>query len=386
MVASDMFDPYPFESDDDLEITELDLDALDAVAKNQVGVAELAKSYESWRYGHVIVDEAQQLTPMQWRMVMRRTSNRALTILGDIAQKTTTRQPNESPSANWASVLPEALKDLEAIQLTVNYRSAVEFNELAEVLRKKIAPGLSESLALQHQLEPVSVVSCDGLVRCVETSVGDNQDASSQQEPICKPETQAISGTVLQSASQTASQTESQQASQTESQQASHAESQLASHTSLAAFEELKNADSNAASTDARRRSDSQVIATLKAWLQNTNERIAVIHSGKAASDISTALTALRSSMPSVSLAATQPSPAQLSFDLSRIEVHALEQIKGLEFDAVVVWDPHEIAAQTAGLNHLYIAITRARKRLCFAVRNEFSHLQASEMIAQITG
>ena len=48
----------------------------------RITVSELAGENESWRYGHVIVDEAQDLTPMQWRMVMRRVRGRSLTIVG----------------------------------------------------------------------------------------------------------------------------------------------------------------------------------------------------------------------------------------------------------------------------------------------------------------
>ena len=64
-------DPYPFESEDDIEIRELDIESVDAVAEARVTIGELAGQNESWRYGHVIVDEAQDLTPMQWRMIMR---------------------------------------------------------------------------------------------------------------------------------------------------------------------------------------------------------------------------------------------------------------------------------------------------------------------------
>src|SRR5581483_1742530 len=52
-------------------------------------------------YGHVIVDEAQDLTPMQLRMIARRARDGSLTILGDVAQGT-----GPVPYASWSDVLP----------------------------------------------------------------------------------------------------------------------------------------------------------------------------------------------------------------------------------------------------------------------------------------
>ena len=52
-------------------------------------------------FGHVVIDEAQNLTPMELRMVVRRARRQSLTILGDIAQRTT-----EAGLSSWANVLP----------------------------------------------------------------------------------------------------------------------------------------------------------------------------------------------------------------------------------------------------------------------------------------
>ena len=40
----------------------------------------------SWAYGHVIIDEAQELSSMAWRMVLRRNPTRSMTVVGDVAQ------------------------------------------------------------------------------------------------------------------------------------------------------------------------------------------------------------------------------------------------------------------------------------------------------------
>ena len=48
--------------------------------------AERAAADRTWAFGHVIVDEAQELSPMAWRLLMRRCPSRSMTIVGDVAQ------------------------------------------------------------------------------------------------------------------------------------------------------------------------------------------------------------------------------------------------------------------------------------------------------------
>ena len=49
-------------------------------------VAERAEPDRTWAYGHVVVDEAQELSAMTWRLLMRRCPPRSMTLVGDIAQ------------------------------------------------------------------------------------------------------------------------------------------------------------------------------------------------------------------------------------------------------------------------------------------------------------
>ncbi|MDH3295024.1 MAG: UvrD-helicase domain-containing protein, partial [Acidimicrobiia bacterium] len=65
----------------------LDLEGVDAAQEEGATVVELVGQERSWQFGHVIVDEAQDLTPMQWRMVARRSSGGGLTVVGDLAQR-----------------------------------------------------------------------------------------------------------------------------------------------------------------------------------------------------------------------------------------------------------------------------------------------------------
>jgi len=136
-------EPYPFESDDDIEIRELDLEDVDALGDKRITVSELAGENESWRYGHVIVDEAQDLTPMQWRMVMRRVRGRSLTIVGDLAQR------SASAVDRWEDVLPPELADAHRQDLTVNYRSPSEIHELAVAVLADYAPSITPAIALR---------------------------------------------------------------------------------------------------------------------------------------------------------------------------------------------------------------------------------------------
>ena len=64
------------------------IDASQLAERQDVGqhqtTAERAAGDRTWTYGHVIVDEAQELSEMAWRMVMRRIPNRWMTLVGDI--------------------------------------------------------------------------------------------------------------------------------------------------------------------------------------------------------------------------------------------------------------------------------------------------------------
>ena len=79
------------------------------------------------RFGHVVVDEAQNLTPMELRMTVRRARGQSLTILGDLSQRTA-----DAGVSSWDRVLDEAGVDEHAVsELTVSYRVPNEFLEIA---------------------------------------------------------------------------------------------------------------------------------------------------------------------------------------------------------------------------------------------------------------
>jgi hypothetical protein len=81
-------------------------------------------------YGHVVVDEAQNLSPMELRMVVRRARRQSMTMLGDIAQRTA-----EARLSTWESVLRDAGVDELAIEeLLVSYRVPDDFLRIAATL------------------------------------------------------------------------------------------------------------------------------------------------------------------------------------------------------------------------------------------------------------
>jgi DNA helicase IV len=78
-------------------------------------------------YSHVLVDEAQDLTPMQWRMVGRRGRSASWTIVGDPAQSS---WPVRAEAAEARAAALEG-KDLHEFHLSTNYRNSAEIYEFA---------------------------------------------------------------------------------------------------------------------------------------------------------------------------------------------------------------------------------------------------------------
>ena len=113
--------------------------------------AQRAREDHTWAYGHVIVDEAQELTPMEWRMVFRRCPSRWMTLVGDTAQ---TSSP--AGSDDWAAALgPFVGARFRTHHLTVNYRTPAEVMEYADELLAEIDPEASTSVAIRETGVPV---------------------------------------------------------------------------------------------------------------------------------------------------------------------------------------------------------------------------------------
>jgi DNA helicase IV len=222
-------------------------------ARSYDSTAERAAADRTWTYGHIIIDEAQELSPMAWRVLMRRCPSRSMTVVGDLAQT-----GNRAGAASWADVLgPYVAGRWRLEQLTINYRNPAEIAQLADRVLAAIDVDITPPQSVRHTGVPP---------RCVEAC------ALADALPKVVSEEAAAVG----------------------------------------------------------------------------NGRVAVLGPGAQ-------LAQLRALVPAASDA-----------DLDApVTVLTVGQVKGLEFDAVVLVDPAAIMAESPrGLNDLYVALTRTTHRL----------------------
>jgi DNA helicase IV len=108
-------------------------------------IAEQAVKDRSWKFGHVIVDEAQELSPMAWRMLFRRNPNRSMTVVGDLAQCSASWAPQ-----SWDEVLESFASDRWRVaELTVNYRTPAEIMDGANAILRRAAPEVAPTVAIR---------------------------------------------------------------------------------------------------------------------------------------------------------------------------------------------------------------------------------------------
>ncbi|MEU4555958.1 HelD family protein [Micromonospora violae] len=89
-------------------------------------VADRARRQRSWVYGHVVIDEAQELSEMQWQMVLRRCPSRSITAVGDIDQAEAAHR-----HTSWAQAVQAVFGDRwTAAELTICYRTPREVMDL----------------------------------------------------------------------------------------------------------------------------------------------------------------------------------------------------------------------------------------------------------------
>lgn len=114
-------------------------------ARDTRTTAQRARADHTWAYGHVIIDEAQELSPMEWRMVFRRSPSRWMTIVGDTAQ-------TGSPAGvdDWAEALEPFVKNrFRHHALTVNYRTPQPIVDYANELLRAIDPEATPATAVR---------------------------------------------------------------------------------------------------------------------------------------------------------------------------------------------------------------------------------------------
>lgn len=120
-------------------------------------LAERASEDRSWTYGHVVVDEAQELSPMAWRMLLRRCPSRSFTIVGDVAQ-------SSSPAGTrwW----PETMDPLfqagwHLRELTVSYRIPAAVADAAQAFARAAGLPVSDMSAARDVDDAVTAVRAE---------------------------------------------------------------------------------------------------------------------------------------------------------------------------------------------------------------------------------
>jgi DNA helicase IV len=102
----------------------------------RVSAAERAAGDRAWTYGHIVVDEAQELSPMAWRALHRRVPTRSMTIVGDVAQTSALGGVRD-----WAASLDPLLGGSWRVsELTISYRTPAAVADAA--LRFAASAGL----------------------------------------------------------------------------------------------------------------------------------------------------------------------------------------------------------------------------------------------------
>ena len=106
-------------------------------------------------FGHVVVDEAQDLSPMQLRMVARRSLSGSMTVVGDIAQATGSWVP-----ASWSQVVEHlpVRRGWRLVELTVNYRTPSEIMDVAGRILEQVAPGMRPPEAVRSSGRPPRII------------------------------------------------------------------------------------------------------------------------------------------------------------------------------------------------------------------------------------
>ena len=137
-------------------------------------LAERAMADRQWTYGHVVVDEAQELSPMAWRCLMRRCPSRSFTVVGDLDQRSGHVRP-----ASWTEALGPAARALTGEHvLTMSYRTP------GSLLRRAV--DVMERLGdpVRYPLEPVREIDDAYALTIEPAALGDEPADDREEDPL----------------------------------------------------------------------------------------------------------------------------------------------------------------------------------------------------------
>ncbi len=238
-----------------------------------LSVADRARDDRSWTFGHLVVDEAQEVSPMLWRMLARRVPSRSMTVVGDLAQTS-----SAAGATSWAEALDPVAQDRwRVVELTVNYRTPARIMApAAAVLAAAGVPVAPPQAAREGDWPPVAVPLAES--------------------PVADP------------------------------------------------------AAAVAAVVGAVRADDAAL----------TGGRFAVVTSRRGRAAMAAGVAAALAGD-----AGTPADPGDPGDLAQRVSVLDVDDVKGLEFDGVVVVEPADVLAESPrGANDLYVALTRPTQRL----------------------
>ncbi|MBE1876427.1 HelD family protein [Myceligenerans pegani] len=120
--------------------------------------AERAAADRRWTFGHVVVDEAQELSPMAWHALARRVPTRSMTIVGDVAQ---TSSP--AGARDWARMLTPLLRESWRLaELTVSYRTPAAVADTAQRVARAGGLPASDLVAARDVDDALALVRVPG--------------------------------------------------------------------------------------------------------------------------------------------------------------------------------------------------------------------------------
>ena len=135
-------------------------------------------------YGHIVVDEAQELSPMQWLMLVRRCPSGSMTVVGDLDQAMSATALDD-----WADLAPQLPARLSVYELTVNYRTPAEV--MAYVEGQAAITGIRHHppMSVRHSGRDPLVMRVEGaeVVPKVRGAIDDLDDAAGTLAVIAAP-------------------------------------------------------------------------------------------------------------------------------------------------------------------------------------------------------
>ncbi|MCS0634157.1 ATP-binding domain-containing protein [Streptomyces sp. LP05-1] len=140
--------------------------------------AERAAADRTWAFGHVIVDEAQELSAMAWRLLMRRVPTRSMTLVGDPAQT-----GDAAGLGSWDEILAPYVGDrYERVRLGVNYRTPAEIMAVAAEVRRAGDPGFEPPRSVRSTGVPPWEAAAEDLPGAVAAAVGREQPTGARKD------------------------------------------------------------------------------------------------------------------------------------------------------------------------------------------------------------